>query len=457
MANDPNTIQYVIQEDGFWYVASKDRTPGVPEITVSAKGIVNGLSNIPNDGADFGPDTYNPNYTGSGIPYTQTSGIQEAIDYLPTTYPSGGTVKLTSGLFKITSGITITTPNVALVGESSQSNTSIGVISGSVSSVIKSTAFYTSIINVSIHGTTGTFPGTVATGIDFSQPSAIATNNIIDGTFFNGTFTDYILIMDNNDASVIRNTQLGNTTSASAMLSWKAPGGAKATISHCSTGSMDIAVQNLLIIGSYVSGLLVSENSIPLMVVEFVNCYQDSQTTMVTINSGVTVGSISYSGYFQIQNGGYVLTGSGTINKFALSGVALQVVSGALPLGWIDSTLTVNNYTEISGTFSGQAGETSIPNAPFSISNGLLTLPTPTTPTVPTSGTAQQNTNPYPVNVYIYGGDVTEIQITRGGTAYTVLSVSTAIAMSGQVYKLNPGDSITITYSTAPSWEWLSD
>ena len=81
-----------------------------------AKGVINGLSNQPNDGADFGPDTYNPNYTGSGIPYTQTSGIQEAIDYLPTTYPSGGTVKLTSGLFKITSGITITTPNVALVG-----------------------------------------------------------------------------------------------------------------------------------------------------------------------------------------------------------------------------------------------------------------------------------------------------------------------------------------------------
>ena len=84
-------------------------------------------------------------------------------------------------------------------------------------------------------------------------------------------------------------------------------------------------------------------------------------------------------------------------------------------------------------------------------------VPVPTTPTVPTSGTAQENTNPYPVNVYIYGGDITEIQITRGGTAYTVLSVSTAIAMSGQVYKLNPKDSITVTYSTAPDWEWMSD
>jgi hypothetical protein len=45
---------------------------GKPYITVSAKGISNGLSDIPNDGADFGPDT----------PGTQTSGIQEAINYV---------------------------------------------------------------------------------------------------------------------------------------------------------------------------------------------------------------------------------------------------------------------------------------------------------------------------------------------------------------------------------------
>ena len=80
MANDPNTIQYVIQEDGFWYVASKDRTPGVPEITVSAKGVANGLTTEYNDGYDFGPDSYNPSIT-SGVPLTQTSGIEEAINY----------------------------------------------------------------------------------------------------------------------------------------------------------------------------------------------------------------------------------------------------------------------------------------------------------------------------------------------------------------------------------------
>jgi hypothetical protein len=57
---------------------------GKPYITVSPKGIANGLSDIPNDGADFGPDTMlnatDPSQIGA--PYTQTSGIQEALNYV---------------------------------------------------------------------------------------------------------------------------------------------------------------------------------------------------------------------------------------------------------------------------------------------------------------------------------------------------------------------------------------
>ena len=54
---------------------------GKPYITVSAKGMINGLSNIPNDGADFGPDTTlgatAPGQYGS--PYTETTGWAEAV------------------------------------------------------------------------------------------------------------------------------------------------------------------------------------------------------------------------------------------------------------------------------------------------------------------------------------------------------------------------------------------
>ena len=56
---------------------------GKPFVVVSAKGISNGLSNTFNDGADFGPDTLLGATSSDqyGPPYTQTSGIQEAINY----------------------------------------------------------------------------------------------------------------------------------------------------------------------------------------------------------------------------------------------------------------------------------------------------------------------------------------------------------------------------------------
>ena len=79
---------------------------GKPYITVSAKGMINGLSNIPNDGADFGPDTTKdataPGQYGS--PYTETMGILDAIKYLDSN-GYGGTVLLKSGLYSISSSV----------------------------------------------------------------------------------------------------------------------------------------------------------------------------------------------------------------------------------------------------------------------------------------------------------------------------------------------------------------
>ncbi|MEM3862254.1 MAG: hypothetical protein QW203_07225, partial [Thermoplasmatales archaeon] len=74
---------------------------GKPYVIVSPKGISNGLSNIPNDGADFGPDTLlgasSPNQYGP--PYTQTSGIQEAGNCLIAN--GGGKMFLKAGLYYI--------------------------------------------------------------------------------------------------------------------------------------------------------------------------------------------------------------------------------------------------------------------------------------------------------------------------------------------------------------------
>jgi len=78
--------------------------------------------------------------------------------------------------------------------------------------------------------------------------------------------------------------------------------------------------------------------------------------------------------------------------------------------------------------------------------------PATSTPAVPTSGTANTvtNTNPYPVEVLI-NGSVTGVYITPSGGTQTQVFGS----VSNATIKLNPGDSVALTYSTAPTWTWL--
>ena len=81
---NPGDPQYIINENGFYYVASMTPEPGsynAAVVTVSAKGVANGLSEKYNDGFLFGPDTYNPNSTATP-PYTETSGLQEAVNHV---------------------------------------------------------------------------------------------------------------------------------------------------------------------------------------------------------------------------------------------------------------------------------------------------------------------------------------------------------------------------------------
>lgn len=63
-------IPYDIYYNGQEFIGYKEKL-NLPYVTVSAKGIANGLSTKVNDGADFGPDTHN----------TTTLGWYEAIEY----------------------------------------------------------------------------------------------------------------------------------------------------------------------------------------------------------------------------------------------------------------------------------------------------------------------------------------------------------------------------------------
>ena len=85
---------------------------GKPYITVSSKGLANGLSEYFNDGADFGPDSLQADGT-----LTQTLGIKEAHDYaisIGTPNPNGGTnhifipeIHILPGDYTISDGFTV--------------------------------------------------------------------------------------------------------------------------------------------------------------------------------------------------------------------------------------------------------------------------------------------------------------------------------------------------------------
>lgn len=69
-----------------------------------------------------------------------------------------------------------------------------------------------------------------------------------------------------------------------------------------------------------------------------------------------------------------------------------------------------------------------------------------TAPTMPASGTALTNPFPFDSNVYVSGGTVTAIAV--GGTATGLTSGAVFVAA---------GETITLTYSAAPTWVWIGN
>ena len=527
MANDPNTIQYVIQEDGFWYVASKDRTPGVPEITVSAKGVANGLSTEYNDGYDFGPDTYNPNST-ANPPYTETAGIQEAYNYIIA--QNGGEIKLTTGIFtlnepvimdsavniKITGSVvsnptansnptdylagTLIVPSASFPTTSDITPTGVAYLFESMPSVrnygvlqIENIAFLgNTIANYGTQGSIGAIASGSSNGyiprvimrnlkfhlclytadiVNLGGPMFLDNIHLTDcGYGFRLDAVDAIIGLYEAFANTVSGIEFGNTfpNTYSPSQPWSL------VILYLNTSNQSGVPFKISYGDDPGSQLTANRWAANINIHNWISVSLSASVTSLITATGygspidMHVGSLYSSQYISTfltsnaQTPTYGDYGSFNLHIDTLTLELEQDLTWYVNQNTVSGTVTatpvtikiskviplLNNYT-ISDLASDNSVLIDAPDFSSVIS--------PTTPSVPSSGTAQQNTNPYPVNVYVYGGDVTEIQITRNGTAYTVLSVSTAIAMSGQVYKLNPGDSITLTYSTAPSWEWLSD
>jgi hypothetical protein len=479
-SNDPANIPYIITYPGGYYVAYKEKVK-VPYVVVSAKGVANGLSEEYNDGWDFGPDSYNPDYTGSEIPYTQTSGIQEAWDYAFS--PSSGgylnKVVLTGGgkvYIDVPLSLRSTYGNIVFEGEG-----------GDGYSQIQCSDNFTGnyLIEVAQQGFVR-FSGIRLTPI---MPNGTMINY---GLYFNNSSSDSNQYWENFTFDAANVAQLYQNTTVNGRIFFKSVvfnGGGQYFFYTTNGNSLFQFIQcspeNTLYSVPSTGG------ASQLMFVECQTPAFHSRNTSVNLQStyiwignsdmvfygtaqignnvniwgtNVRFSQFNSANYINIQGtdvniyirGGYSDYNGGGSGTFYL----VTASTGASGYVTVEKVQLSNNS---SGTTVSITNQSIVPVNVKDIfiqpSSGTVSIeyPTPTTPSVPASGTSQENTNPYPVDVYIYGGDVTEIQITRNGTAYTVLSVSTAIAMSGQVYKLNPGDSITVTYSTAPSWEWLSD
>ena len=202
---------------------------GKPSILVSSKGIVNGLSNIPNDGADFGPDTTlgatAPGQYGS--PYTTTLGIAEVSAYASTLAQSEDEVvliKCTGGVFNFNqnptfspvsgingsygggSGFIPIYPNVAIDFNGAVLNVNYVSTATNLFQLLAGTSgfYYGYLKNATINFLQQQQSGYVAiaigTGLLKTQIDNIVINGIVNGT----AYIDYAFEMGSN--CVVENT-----------------------------------------------------------------------------------------------------------------------------------------------------------------------------------------------------------------------------------------------------------
>ena len=456
---------------------------GAPYITVSSKGIANGLSVYKNDGAMFGPDTLG----------TKTVGIKEAI--LHCFDNNGGKVLLKIGIYSISStsineyGNLINIPpnsgnnsiSITIEGETSgmgwlgtgvNNNTSGVTIYVTSTAPTPPTGYYASIFGVDPYTGYSAYTNIVALHIN---NITIMQDMPASWTSYNFQFCQYVQIgfinaqvTDSSPPTVVPT----NTNAIGVIPPMAYTDG--------------IIADYILVSGHYAGILQGTEMAVLRLTVFFCNVAIGgpipnplSSTNYFAHSSTISFADLQNCPNY-IGNSAYPIFGSSNtaliITLFAVSDAASTSVfatssyiyaptTADMPAGhnydqviigyWLNYTatlVTIENYIvnqPLSMLFILRFGHTS---DTYGTDTSAIGSP-------PASGTAYKNPFPFSVNVYLYGGTVTEIQITKilnNGT-FTVLSNSTGLALSGQVYRLNPQDSIIITYTAAPTWVWLSD
>ena len=431
-------IPYIIAEDGYYYVAYKEKVK-VPEIVVSSKGVANGLSEEYNDGWDFGPDSYSPTST-SAIPYTETVGIQEAHLYrvsLAMQYPSVDypwsfipPVKILSGTYICNEDIIVYPNNNGILGQTTalkfegegrnsitqiifQGNSVYGFdFSGAVNganvhlenlNLRGGDTSLTSLVNAQIPSTSSG-QGNYITIKDVQLASGSGT--LSNGILLSGiSYIDMPSLSDEISGSSVNFINISNATSSNRVLWVRVIGlrGASHTI------NIDALI-----------------NSSIINLKDTMNINITSGGTVLYLEvTGVTAGAITNAGtvYSFILGGTMTLydsyiTNSGTIYNLEVHGfISPQVSSG--------------NFISDTGTI----GQIAYAKDCYFYPNGSYALtyhePTPTiSANPPVSGTVYQNTNPYDIEI-----DLPAYASTSGTAGYVTVakgSTDTPTAIANQ-------------------------
>jgi hypothetical protein len=456
---------------------------GKPYITVSPKGIANGLSDIPNDGADFGPDTMlgatDPSQIGP--PYTQTYGLAEATYYqyyvnykkiflMPGIYWIGAQIPLYPRTY-IEGSQNWGTENNTSQPSTTQMSTLYLITNFGTNTVMPFTGYTSSneylmsITLKNIHFDAGSH--TAKAWIDFSVLPEGANPSILEDLWFgNGKNMTYDLILDHaEEVRLIRCRGMNVSV---------APYGGSAYIRGGSAGNIVVGAGLMRIEGVDIGGSVIlnggnyggslSAPAIPITYLDSVwfdnlpaspfyigsskrtqyvycnNCHFDlnqnngSPYPIFNLASGISSGSV-YAVFNNISIGSSNIASSGfvPIPMFA-SGITGRVILNNVK---VDQT-TLKVPAVFSDWMNWLADYNPKDNASiFSI----------TTPAVPASGTAITNNNPFSVDIYITNaGSVSSYQINN-------LTISAGLSV-GQKITLAPGWSLTLTYTTAPTWTW---
>jgi hypothetical protein len=438
---------------------------GKPYIIVSAKGIVNGLSDIPNGGADFGPDT----------PGTQTSGLAEATYYQY--YVDYKKILLMPGVYGIGAQIPLY-PRTYIEGSQywgstgTQMSTLYLTVDFGANTVMPFTGytlsneFLMSITLKNLQLDAGKHTGNA--WLDFSVLPEGANISILENLMFgNGQNLQYDLILDH--AEEIRLYNVRGTTNVSV-----APYGGSAYIRGGSGNNFIVGAGLMRMEGVDIGGSVILNGGnyggplaapvIPITYLDSVwfdhlpaspfyigssnrtqyvycnNCHFDlnqnngSPYPIFNLASGVSSGSV-YAVFNNISIGSSNIASSGfvPIPMFA-SGITGRVI--------------LNNVKVDQTTLKVPAVFSDWPNwlADYNPKDNASIFSI-TTPAVPASGTAITNTYPFSIDIYITNaGTVTSYQINN-------LTISAGLSV-GQKITLAPGWSLTLTYTTAPTWSW---